>query len=323
VSLSNACARIVLACLTDPERIGGDEMRIRVVSLIIPMLALVFGSVGLALAKPAGEGAFLVEYADTVQQVVNQVENSRLVALRYAKHFRTDPSTVLTTFRNELSVGKLDETVTLAVYFLDESRNIVSESREFRAGTRVFMNRAGKPLLEYGTGNPLAASLSGANLRTLGETMNSEKPAGQPTSPKDVKVQVLEQPPTELPSQATAANAGVTGASVPAAEAGTVVASNSVALPSPVPVGSASTSSGASIGAASRLLVPLGIAGLAVALGGGGGGNTSGGIVPPPNGGGNEPPPVPEPTSIITLAAGVLTLGGGLFWRRVYNKRRE
>jgi len=99
-------------------------MRLRAILLVIAVLALALVPLGKASAKSAGPGAFLVDYADTVQQLVSQVEDSRLVALRYAKHFRTDPSTVLTFFRNDLSVEKLP-TSDLHVYFLDQSRNIV------------------------------------------------------------------------------------------------------------------------------------------------------------------------------------------------------
>ncbi|MDI6827500.1 MAG: hypothetical protein QME62_03335 [Armatimonadota bacterium] len=289
-------------------------MRIHAIFLVASILTVAL--FGTAAAKPAGQGAFLVEYADTVQQLVSQVENSRLVALRYAKHFRTDPSSVLTFYRNELSLFKLPETTSLRVYYLDDSHNIVSEVREFKAGTWVFANKAAAPILELGTGNPLSSTLLTGELpKKKVEGLKASNPNAIPND--KVAVQVLEQQPTELPKLATD-NANLT-ASSPSPSA--TVASNAGA---PTP-GAASTGTAGRI-SSTNWLVPLGVVGAAVALSGGGGGSSAivpppngggGGTEPPPNGGGTNPPVIPEPMSLLTLAAGVATLAAGIYKRKL------
>lgn len=290
--------------LIDFERMGG-EMRIRAIFLTLILTVALFGAVA---AKPAGQGAFLLEYSDTIQQLVSQVEDSRLVALRYAKHFRTDPSSVLTFFRNELSVVKLAEDMSLQVYYLDEAHNIVSEIREFKAGTWVFANKAGAPILEIGTGNPLASTLLTGALPK--KTIDGLKASNASSAVKNdkVAVQVLEQPPTELPKLATE-SAGQSAALAKPAE--TVAANTGVQIPSTTsPVGTGSRLS------SMNWLIPLGVVGAAVAMGGGGGGGDNGIIIPPDNppdnggggGGGTNPPVIPEPASILTLASGIATL---------------
>jgi len=63
------------------------------------------------------------------------------------------------------------------------------------------VNKSGRAVLECGTGNPVASTLNGADNRSLIETMNSENPSGEtPPGAKKVAVQVLDQPPTELPA---------------------------------------------------------------------------------------------------------------------------
>ncbi len=292
-------------------------MRIHAIFLVASILTVAL--FGVAVAKPAGQGAFLMEYADTVQQLVSQVENSRLVALRYAKHFRTDPSSVLTFYRNELSLFKLPETTSLRVYYLDDSHNIVSEVREFKAGTWVFANKAAVPILELGTGNPLSSTLLTGELpKKTAEGLKASNPIVTPN--EKVAVQVLEQPPTELPKLATE-NANLPAS--PASPSATVASNAGTA-----------TSSATSAGTAGRIsstnwLVPLGVVGAAVALAGGGGGSSNaivpppngggGGTEPPPNGGGTNPPVIPEPMSVLTLAAGIATLAAGIYRRKLQN----
>jgi hypothetical protein len=270
-------------------------MRTGTVLALLAVLCLALGPPTVVGAKPAGQGAFLVEYADGVSQVTDQVEGNRLVALRYAKHFRTEPSTVLTYFRNELELTTLKVTSTLTVYFLDESRNIVSETREFKSGTKLFANRGGIPVLQYGTGNPLAATLPLANgIKRLAEELNS-----QPEKSEDVVVQVLEQPPTELtPAEAAKAAAQDT---VTMTEAVTVASSPT--LPPGTPTVGTSDSS------ARKWLLPVGLAGAVAIFAGGGGG----GAPVAPDNNGNPPPVIPEPSGFAILGAGVITLAGSLY----------
>lgn len=295
-------------------------MRVKAVFMGLLVLSGIICLAGVASAKPAGEGAFLTEYASDVPDIVTQVEGSRLIALRYAKHFRVEPSQVLTYFRNELSVKSLEAEASFEVYYLDESRNIVSQTMQFRAGTKVFANKAGVPVLQYGTGNPLVSSLPIGGLKLLAK--DTAAGAGQGDG---VVSQVLGQQPMELANGATTPGATVPGAAATAGEptvavageTGTLIAANPVG-PLPGPAAGGASAGGASMRSLGGILLPIGIAGAAMALGGGGG--SSAPPLPPDDGGnGNNPPPVvPEPSSILALGGGLALLAGV-----AYRKRRS
>jgi len=255
-------------------------MKIKLALMGFVVLCFMLGPVGTATAKPAGEGAFLIDYAASVSQVMDQVEGSRLVALRYAKHFRTEPSSVLRYFRSELEVTTLSENTTLTVYYLDESRNIAGKTTELKAGTKVFGNRVGTPILEYGTGNPISATLiTGAGIKG------------------NVVAQVLEQPATELTTTTPAGEAARVASSQP----GTMVASN---LPGAKSAGAGRSSFGSSAG----WLLPIGLVGAAMSGGGGGGGGKT-----PEN---PREPLIPEPAGLLALGTSLVALAGLVYRKR-------
>jgi len=248
-------------------------------------------------AKPAEDGAFLVDSATSVSQLIDQVEGNRLVALRYAKHFGTDPSSVLAFFRSQLTVTELTQDITVTEYYLDESRSITSRSVDLKAGLKVFANKAGAPVLRLGTGNPLCEALSSAAvIRNNSVPLTTTKPTEE-----DVVTQVLSTTPTEF-TGATSSNEAARSASL---ESGTLVAAN---IPAPTPPVAGRSSSGSAF---SGWLIPAGVIGAAAAFAGGGGG-TSDVIVNNPT---DKNQLIPEPAGLITLAAGLTGLAG-LVYRR-------
>lgn len=270
----------------------------------------------IASAKPADGSAFLPEYAENSHQIVSQMEASRLVALRYARVFLSEPKAVLTYFRNELTLVTLDAPMEAQVYRLDADGHIVTEMRMLRTGTRVFANRAGYPVLEFGTGNPLTSELpppdkprpmtsnqttqasdaqqSSANGQNAanGNTTDQSNPLTGQTTPSPAPNQPLA--PTEPGSTAVAQTPPAT---TPTSEVAGV---------------QMSTGGGGGFGS---WLIPAGLAGAVAAFSGGGGRGTSaagGGD----GDGGADAPIVPEPTSFMALGAGFVALGGLISRRR-------
>lgn len=280
------------------------------ISIIIMLAAIALP--GTALAKSAGDDAFLIEYADSVQGLVTQVEDSRLLVLRYAKHFKADPSAVIAYFRNEISIETLKEKTTVDVY-KRKGTSFESETKELKAGTKVFVNSNGIPILEIGSGNPLADSLPGKDVKKL--------PA-KPTTIEDLKAtsSAAEQPqvaanPTETPVL-TAQAPDQLPTAVPGSESSPLATPSEpdVAVLSSGPietVAKVATKAGGS-GIMGWLLPAAGIAGAAL-LGSGGGSGSDAPILPPGGGSGDNndlPAAVPEPASIIALGAGLVSLAG-------------
>ena len=280
------------------------------VGLIVFLLLI---AVGLILpqtvnAKPAGDKAFLVEYSDSVQDLVKQVEDSRLIALRYAKHFKVDPLQVLSYFRNELSIEELKENTTLDVYYRKGLTEVETKSKEFKKGTKVFVNRNGIPILELGTGNPLADTLPGKDVKKLEPKSLQQTLTEQPTTPtQPTTVQTppgqpgVTQPPTAPGSTPPLGDQTLASAATTEPET-QVLASGPVEVARAAGKGFSRSASG--------WLLPVGLLG-AVALGAGGGGGS-------PAGTRNEPPPVvPEPSGLIALSVGVMTFAGAVYRRRI------
>ena len=284
------------------------KMRARAAFLSLAIIGAILVS-GLGVqAKPAQEGAFLTEYAGSVDDIIQQVEANRLVALRYAKHLKMDPASVLVYFRNELAPATLDTSSSMLVYFIGDSSKIDNETRDFKKGVKVFVDRQGVPILEFGTGNPLGTSLTPAKPDLAKDVSTPQaiqegakgatQQAAQPVQPQEVldtSVPGVTQPVVTMP----------TDVPPPAA---TPTFSPTVVASAPGDTGPLIPEIGHS--RSSDWMVPLGLAGAVAALVGGGGGSS-------PSGSGGEPRDVvPEPLTLTIMSSGLAALAGGAVWRR-------
>jgi len=267
---------------------------------------------GAASAKSAGDDAFLIESVDSVEDLVRQVEDSRLLVLRYAKHFRADPLTVIAYFRAELSIEELKEKTTIDV-FKRKGTDVVSESKEFKAGAKVFVNRNGIPVLELGSGNPLVESLPGKDVKKLPvkPTVSDMKPtAATPEQPGTAPIQTqtaqapTQTPGNQLPSTVPGSETAPLGTQT-ASAAGTepevaVLASGPIET-----VAKAAGRSGSGIGSLAGWVLPAGLAGAAL-LGGGGGAESQDN---------QQPIPVPEPTGLLAVGTGLASVACAAYRR--------
>jgi len=282
--------------------------------VFITILAGLMALPGTASAKPAGDNAFLIDSADNVKDLVGQVEDSRLLVLRYAKFYKVDPSTVLTYFKNELTVEKLTEDVTLDVH-QRKGTDFESISKKFKAGTKVFVNKNGIPILELGTGNPLTDSLPGKDVKKMPSTPeNGVKPTTAPDQAPQAVTNPTEAPqppanPTTVINQVPPTVEVASNAQLPT----TIPGATTPPLAVPTEPVSAVLASGpietVTRGGGSHLagwLLPVGLAGALLGAGGGGGGGA-----PEPN-----PTPVPEPAGLLALGTGLVSLAG-MSYRRI------
>ncbi len=278
-----------------------NEMRKKAILVGLALLGLTLVWTHMAVAKPAQEGAFLVDFAETPAQVADQVAGNRLVALRYAKHFQTEPASVLVYFRSELSLTRLEQTTEMAVYHIGPSQRIVSETREFKAGTKVFASKGTIPVLEYGTGNPLTAILpvrkgvSPPAAAVLGSMSEHGDKLGIPNESGAVASET-----SEVIASAT---------DIPVVPPLTSTLPGSPEVLPPAPSAGDTGSGGPSL---SKWLLPVGIAGAAAAMSGGGGSGSGSGD----GGTSREPPAVPEPVGIAVLGCSLLTMAGLIRHRR-------
>lgn len=291
------------------------KVRVRAAYLSLAIMGAILISAMGVQAKPAQEGAFLTEYAGSVDSIIQQVEANRLVALRYAKHFKMDPASVLIYFRNELSPATLNDSASMSVYFIGDSSRIESDTQAFKKGTKVFVDSQGVPILEYGTGNPLGSSLEPA--KPEGVQNASSPQAGQETG--NNVAQTVQPPQTQQPLSAPTPDG--TQPLIPS----TTDATSPVITPTVNSTVTASAPTGDTgpilpkIGhsRSSDWMVPAGLAGAIAMLAGGSGVSRSSSN--PGDGktdGGGNLPVVPEPVSIMMMTSGLAALAGGVAWRK-------
>ncbi|MFI5385418.1 MAG: DUF6777 domain-containing protein [Fimbriimonadales bacterium] len=115
----------------------------------------------LALASQRAEpNAFLARKADSVQQLVQQVRTDRAVADRFERHFGRSSAELLKYFAS-LHLARLNQDSNYMVYGVDDLGVIKVHPQRLKAGTRVFADSTGLPILLAGCGN---AMVPGSNM---------------------------------------------------------------------------------------------------------------------------------------------------------------
>ena len=128
-------------------------------TLILSIIALItVSSVGFCATSRTPPGSFLRHRVSSTSDLVNQVQNDKVVGLRYRNFYHTDRDKVVDVFKG-LRLIPLPETRKLRVYYYDAHGRVVSEARTIRKGTPVFVDIYGNPVLEVKCGNPVATKL--------------------------------------------------------------------------------------------------------------------------------------------------------------------
>jgi hypothetical protein len=232
-----------------------------------------------------------------------------IVAARYAKHFGVSRNVVVEYFKSGLRVARLKSSYEATVYSVSGKTTITSATAVLPAGTYVFIDANGRPILEASTGNPLVGRLPLASIAIHEATGGGSLPAATTSESGDVVTKVLGAEPMEIgavtPTVAPIASAGDGLAAIGIPSAATMTPA--VDIVGSIPIGAG----GHSIFALPSLTSVVPIAALiggaaAIASGSGDSDNKT------------SPPvvPVPEPSSIAALALGASALALGRLRRR-------
>ena len=144
--------------------------------------------------------AFLNKNANTVQELIRAVETDPDVADRYVRHFGRSKEDVIAYFRT-LHLAKLKSTGTYTIYSVDDHGVIKSHPELMKAGTIVYADAAGMPILKAKCGNALVAGsnqVTAVFSPTVGPTMDDMKTvAGKFPDPLSTLPQTAIQVPVD------------------------------------------------------------------------------------------------------------------------------
>jgi hypothetical protein len=186
-------------------------------------MLLLMPSAVLAAKTSMPPGSFLTKPVATVADLAAVVRNDKLVGQRYSKHFGMQPEVLARYFEENLSVSSLSKKTTYTVYFIAKDGRIVSHRKTLRAGTKVFVNWNGEPVIDVKCGNPLTKTLVAKPvvkidvpiiqiaepvvelLPSTPEETKLEQPVAEPVqiTQEEPKMMVAAEPPTELTSPVT------------------------------------------------------------------------------------------------------------------------
>lgn len=149
--------------------------------LAIGIVATAFGIFGSAQAAPRSTkklpryltgprpetGSFLNHVALTLNEVIGQVEGDAEVADRLMRHFHMSKPRLLSYLRT-LHQTKLEKPGVYLVYNVHADGVLRARPFNLPAGTLIYANAAGKPILRHKCANPMAL---GPNRGVAGETI--------------------------------------------------------------------------------------------------------------------------------------------------------
>lgn len=127
--------------------------------LCLCMLLLLLTTASLFAKTSMPVGSFLTKPVTSGAELAKLVREDKLVGLRYSKHFGMEPSVLAAYFEENLTVSTLSKSTTYTVYFIAKNGNIIAHKKHLKAGTSIFLNWNGQPILDLKCGNPLTKSL--------------------------------------------------------------------------------------------------------------------------------------------------------------------
>ncbi len=115
------------------------------------ILALTVSAFASDRAEP---NSFLNKRANSVPQLVQEVRTDDAVADRFARHFGKTREELVEYF-GTLHLARLNSDGTYMIYLVDDQGVIKAKPQRLKAGTRVFADAAGTPVLKASCGNAM------------------------------------------------------------------------------------------------------------------------------------------------------------------------
>lgn len=120
---------------------------------VVALSVLIAAAFASASDRPE-PNAFLNKKADTVPQLIREVRSDSEVADRYERHFGKSREELI-QYLGELHLARLNADGTYMIYAVDDNGIIKARPQRLKAGTRVFADASGMPVLKASCGNAM------------------------------------------------------------------------------------------------------------------------------------------------------------------------
>ncbi|MEN6520600.1 MAG: hypothetical protein ABFD46_05550 [Armatimonadota bacterium] len=163
-----------------------------------------------ASASRAAPGAFILDKADTVQALVDQISSNKTVSALYVKHYGMSEAKIINYFEQNLRLITLKKPLTVTTYFVSKNNRILSKQRLLPAGTKVFATPSGEPVLEWRCGNPISKQLPFVEIAEKPKsptTLVASNPPIEIGTLPDALITSVETTPVLIPAASTIAPA--------------------------------------------------------------------------------------------------------------------
>lgn len=232
------------------------------------------GVSSLAAARP-DVNAFLNKPAVTTRALLAQIKTDKAVADRYCRHFAMNRADVL-AYLSQMMPTRTRQDALYTIYSVPEDGRLKAHTKIVRAGTPIFADITGKPALIMKCGNPLT------------------KGPRQPESPNEAVADLVDEEKITLRDAAQDEFA-----SIPE-----LVAEDTPLEPAVGELPAEETTPTVTQGGSPNQILPSGGNPFNLALGSIG----MGAVILGSSLGGGSSPPVPEPATIVAMAAGIAYL---------------
>lgn len=243
---------------------------------LIGILAVLLMSAAFA-SGPMPPNSYLQRPAHSHDALMNHVKSDPVVMDRYMRHFAMTRPEVIQYFQS-LELTRIPDDMVFVVYNVPDSGVLRSRVLKFKKGTKIWVDKSGRPVLKEECGNPLTKGPVRPEAVSISQATETAAPPKEPT-PEDVSA--TEVFATTEPAEPAVPQ--VVAEAVPPTEPSTPLVTQGE---SNIPVVSAPWWLGIPILGGALAIVPRD--------------NGSNPTPPPPP----PPPPVPEPSSYIALALG-------------------
>jgi hypothetical protein len=121
--------------------------------LLIPSILILSAMATVSFARTE-RNSFLNRHANSVTELINQIRKDPEVRARYERHFGKSANEIIADF-SKLRLGKLAKAGKYWVYNVDDEGVVNAKLLDLKAGTPVFFDAQGRPVLKKSCGNAM------------------------------------------------------------------------------------------------------------------------------------------------------------------------